>query len=103
MATRERRLHVDLQDGFEDEPVLVHVDGEPAYRNETVRTDYRISRAASFEQAVTADTALVEVSLPRRGLSDSRQVDVSHTPYLGISILDGAIRWRHSPVPFGYM
>lgn len=103
MASVERVLHVDLQDGFDDEPVVVRVDGEKAYRSENVRTDYRISRADSFERPVVGKMALVEVSVPRRELSDSRRVDVTLTPYVGISVLDGAIQWRHSPVPFGYM
>ncbi|MEN8376598.1 MAG: hypothetical protein ABFS34_14215 [Gemmatimonadota bacterium] len=103
MATRERRLHVALQDGFDDEPVLVRVDGEEVYRREAVRTDYRISLADSFDHPVPDDSVMLEVTLPRRGLSDSLRVDVGATPHVGISCVDGAIRWRPSSEPFGYV
>lgn len=103
MSAPDRLLHVALQDGFDDEPVLVRVDGEEAYRVESVRTDYRISFADSFDRRVAAGEVLVEVGLPRRGLSDARRVDVGATPYVGVSRDGEEIRWRLSAEPFGYV
>jgi hypothetical protein len=103
VATPQRRLHVALQDGFEEEPVLVRLDDEEVYSGQAVRTDQRIGLADSFEHPVAAVSTRVEVRLPRRELGDAFEVNVVATPYVGISVLDGAVVWRPSNEPFGYV
>lgn len=96
-------LHVALQDGFDDEPVIVNADGREIYRNEHVRTDPRIGVAHAFETRVKALPEAIEVTLPRRGLTSRLQVPRGGDVHVGISVVDGVLRFRTSERPFGYV
>lgn len=96
-------LHIALQDGFDDEPVAVLVDGEEVYRREDVRTDYRIGLADSFEIPLPAAPVTVTVRLPARSLTDAITLDAGATTYVGVSCQDGTLLFRTSKQPFGYL
>lgn len=102
-ASLKAVLHVALQDGFDDEPVAVLVNDEEVYRRADVKTDYRISLADSFEIPLPASPFVVTVRLPARSLTDSVTVEADATIYVGVSCRDGALLFRTSDRPFGYL
>jgi hypothetical protein len=95
-------LHVDLQDGFESEPVSIAVNGQPAFSKPAVRTRTQIGLADSFELNVPSGDVAVQVDV--RGASTRFAVSLQDTLYVGISITaEGNIVHRTSVQAFGYV
>ena len=95
-------LHVDLQDGFESEPVSISVNGQPAFSKPAVRTRTQIGLADSFELNVPPGDCTVQVDA--RGGSTRFTVPVQDALYVGISITtEGKIVHRTSAQAFGYV
>jgi hypothetical protein len=95
-------LHVDLQDGFESEPVSIAVNGQPAFNKPAVRTRTQIGLADSLE--VNVPPGDTEVQVDARGASTRFRVAVQDTLYVGISIsAEGKIVHRTSAQAFGYV
>jgi hypothetical protein len=95
-------LHVDLQEGFEAEPVVVSVNGQDAFHKPTVRTRTQIGLADSFELTVPPGDTAVQVTA--RGATARFTVPVQDTVYVGISITpEGKIVHRTSSQAFGYV
>jgi hypothetical protein len=95
-------LHVDLQDGFESEPVSIAVNGQPAYSKPAVRTRTQIGLADSFELKVPSGDVAVQVDV--RGASTRFTIALQDALYVGISITaEGNIVHRTSAQAFGYV
>lgn len=62
-------LQVDLREGFNDDSVVMRVDGREVYRRSGVRTNYSVGIADRIEIEVPAGKAQVELALPLRGIS----------------------------------
>lgn len=103
MSSNSQRLHIALQDGFDDDGVDVFVDGKRIIHEERVRSDPRIGLAYALDVTVHAATVLVGVRLPRRNVAGSISVDTARTAYLAVSVRDGALLFTASAVPFGYV
>jgi len=96
-------LHVDLQEGFDNDAVLVRLNDEPIYDGTGVTTDMRISRADAVEVPMAEGPLRLSVSLPERNISGSVIVRGSNTVYVGVSIDKGSVEFTVSDKPFGYM
>lgn len=103
METTTQVLHIALQDGFDDEPVIVRVGGAEVLRREDVRTDPRIGVAYAFDVPMPQGGATVDVELPRRGVLGSTRLESGAASHLGVSVRNGAVHFRASPAPFGYV
>lgn len=95
-------LRIALHDGFEDETVVISVNGKEVFNQKNVKTKRQIGKAARFEVKLQAGSADVEVLLPLKKLSDRIALKVSDETYLGISLVDGRIEHRISSEPFRY-
>ncbi len=95
-------IRVALQDGFEDETVVVSLNGKEVFNQKNVTTKRQIGKAAGFELKLEPGPANLELSLPLRKLSDQIALKVSGDVYLGISLVDGKIDHRISSEPFRY-
>jgi hypothetical protein len=91
-----------LQDGFENDSVVVSVDGEVVIEEGAVRTDERIGLAYALDVAVPDRPVVIQVQVPTRGLQASHELAPAATTSVGISLLGGQIVFRSSPTPFGY-
>ena len=96
-------LHIDLQEGFEDETVVIKVAGKEAFRKTNVRTKLQIGLADSFETTIEDGPVTVEIELPSKHLSKSIEVQGSNAVYLGVSVIEGKIEHRISREQFGYL
>ena len=100
-------LQVDIQDGFEDDLVVVRVNGKEEFREDGVTTkrllggtDFTSDNAPRVQ--VPEGTVNVEVLVPSKNLSGTISVQASQNTYLGVSIQDGKIHYMEVDKPFGY-
>ena len=96
------QLAVALEEGFEEDLVVVRVDGEEVLRRQGVTTDVRIGRAHAFDVRVERLPATVEVELPDRGISGRTTLEAETSTHLSVSVVDGAVRFER-PDRFRYM
>lgn len=96
-------LHLALQEGFEDDAVVLRVDGEEVYRRDSLATRMQIGLADSLELTVEEDEVELEVSLPKRSLACETKIAVAGTTYVGVSVELGAVSIRTQQEPFGYV
>ena len=96
-------MKIDLQDGFDNDEVVVKLDGREVFHKSGVSTDIRISRADGFETSATKPQVKVELELPKKGKHASQTVKPAETPHIGISIRDGQPQFRTQAEPFLYM
>jgi hypothetical protein len=101
-GTRDHRLTIALQDGFEGEAVTVRVDGTTVIDRASVHTDQRIGLAHAVDVPQPAGVATVEVRVSGRELRATADIDARTTPFVGISVLDGEVVVTSSATPFGY-
>jgi uncharacterized protein YdeI (BOF family) len=98
-------LHIDFQEGFLDDTVVVRVNGEQ-YFKQNIRTRLQTGYAGSLDIDVQERRVDVEVNLPTKEMSKSIPVvfDESDTVYMGLSVTaQGEISERVSHEPFGYV
>ena len=62
-------LSVALEEGFEDDAVVVEVNGRKVFEQDGVSTRTQIGLAVSFEVPIDQPDAVIEVRLPARGSS----------------------------------
>jgi hypothetical protein len=118
-------LLVDIQEGFNDDTVIIKVNGKDVFTKEHVTTSLLAGPAASFSTKIESrqeegSRLIVTALVPtRNNLQDSHELDLENNSnsageiYLGISIIGGGelsgygkeekIRFIASDHPFGYM
>ena len=100
---RSVTLHIDLQDGFQNDEVIIRLDGKQVFHKSGVSTDIRISRADGFEAPSTKAESQIEIELPKKRLKASEKVQPSQKPNVGISIREGKPQFRAQSEVFLYM
>ena len=83
-------LRIDLQEGFDNDTVVLRADGAEVWRKDKVKTRLPVGVAESFEVRTARDRATIEVQVPARRLTASVEIDVIQYPYLGVSIERGS-------------
>ena len=95
-------LTIALQDGFENDSVVVRVDGELVIEETGVRTDQRIGLAYAIDVPLPDRPVVIDVQVPTQSLRASHELSPATATSVGISLLDNEIAFRSSPTPFGY-
>ncbi len=102
LPKRMPQLRIDLQEGFDNDTVVVRVDGPEVYRKSGVQTRVVVGVADSFE--VTArDPAHVEVEVVTKKQSAAIDVKTAEYPYLGVSSTRTGLKLQPSKELFRYM
>ena len=96
-------LHVALQEGFDNDNVLMRLNDDPIYEGAGVTTDLRIGRADAVEVPLREGRLRLSVNLPDRNLSGSVVVQGTDTVYVGVSVEGDAVEFTVSDQPFGYL
>jgi hypothetical protein len=94
-------LNIALEEGFDNDRVIVSVNGKRFERN-GVTTKLQIGLAEQFETNVADGTVTIDVDLPDRPLNGSYKLDATDMVYAGISAEGQTLRFRHSSQLFGY-
>jgi hypothetical protein len=84
-------LRIDLQGGFEGEPVEVWVDEELRHREESARSDPRMDLAASIPLDAPEGPADVRIVLPDRGLDETVETIVAGETYVVVRVVGGRL------------
>src|SRR5437763_685119 len=95
-------LTIDLQTGFSNDQVILRVAGKEVLRKSDVTTNLAISLAESCRTEVETSPAEVEILVPSRKLRGEVQLDVTKTPYLGVSIAEGRLELKPSETMLFY-
>jgi hypothetical protein len=95
-------LHIDLQEGFSNDEVVVRINQLEVYHKTGVQTDLRLGIADSFDAPAPKETATIDVEIPSRQLSQTFMLQVGPDSHLGVGICDGQLEHRVSAQPFGY-
>jgi hypothetical protein len=94
-------LHVAFQNGFDNDTVVVRINGEPIFRKDGV-TDPRTGLAESCETPMRDGPVEVEVELPEKAIRGSLTIQFSGSAYVAVSVEKGSIRYKVSDQPYGY-
>ena len=84
-------IHVALEDGFDDDTVVLLLDGAEAYRGDGVTTRTQISRAADTQLEVPEAGAVLDVAVPTRGLGETVELRPPLPPVVALSLRDDAV------------
>ena len=79
-------LQIDLQEGFEDDHVIITVDDRVVFDKSHVRTRRQISLAEIVSLELEQPAVQVKVSLPQRNLSASIHVPLDAPAHLFANI-----------------
>lgn len=79
-------LKLSLEEGFEDDHVVVTADGKVVADESGVTTRYQISLARLLDLALTGDEGELVVSLPERGLEARLPLTAGPPSHLRVSV-----------------
>ncbi len=95
------KLHIDLQEGFQKDAVIIRANGVELYRRDDLNSAAAVSHADSFETEWNAWPVRIEIEVTTRQISGS--VELEGPGYVGISIHPHRkLTYRISPEPFLY-
>lgn len=102
--TNERSLTLALQEGFDDDTVLITAGGRTLQRLEHVSTRNQIGLARELSLIAPAGVAALEIVLPDKGIVHAVPLGAEDGLHYGASIdAAGTVDVRRSPEPFGYV
>ncbi len=96
-------LTVDLQEGFENDTVVVRLNGEEVYHESQVTTLRLLGLADTFIADSEPGPARLDVEVESRGLTHQIPLELTDRTYVGISLIEGRIEAIVSHEAFGYM
>jgi hypothetical protein len=102
------QLVIDFQEGFENDTVVIKVDGKQVFQKSNLKTSLLAGPTARFSLPTKEKSATVEVIVPTRNLTDKITLTSKDKTYLGISITKDPgepekIRFLSQQGPFGYL
>jgi hypothetical protein len=96
-------VRVALEEGFEDDTVIVEVNDRQVFEREGVSTRTQIGLATSFEVEVEEGEVVVAVRATSQGATGRIRHPVAGLLHVGVSVQGGDIVFRTSEEPFGYL
>lgn len=96
------KLHVDFQEGFTQDKIILRVNGQERWQKQDVTTNRLLGLASSAEIDVPDGSVTIEIQIPTKNLSKTISIEVSGSGFLGVSIEHGRIEHIVSQRPFGY-
>jgi sulfur carrier protein ThiS len=97
-------LNIEFQEGFQDDTVVVRVNGAEILRKDHVKTRLQTGFAAATSAEVTEGHTVIEVALPAAGISGQVEVEVQAPTWVGVNLgTDRGLHFKVSQSPFGYV
>lgn len=84
-------LHIDLQEVFENDTVVILVNDKEVYNRTGVTTNWSVSLADTLEFKVLKGAVEVTIDLPLRNLSKTVDVLVSEPIYLRVKLIEDTL------------
>ncbi len=95
-------LGIDLQSGFEDDEVVISVNGEQRLHREGVNTRRVLGLAGSMRIELDAGAVAIDVNMPRRAVEKHLELDLQADTYVGLSLENDDVRVIVRDERFGY-
>lgn len=96
------QLHIDLQEGFTGNSIIMKVNGDEVFNKKDVQTKLLLGYADTFEVKTPEGMVDIEIEVADRNLTRTITLQVSKTTYLGLSLQASHIEYIVSDKPFGY-
>jgi hypothetical protein len=90
-------LEIHLQAMFQDDTVVVHVNGNEVFRQEGVTTDTKRMRASRIETHVPPGEVEIRVDVSTRSISGSQDFRIDQPSYVTVNLTDGHLEFREQP------
>ena len=98
------KISINLREGFKNDKVTIFNKQDKLFDRENVSTRTQIGLAELIEKEIPETNVNIKIIIESRGISGNKEIDLSSTPYIGISITRGNnIEWKLSEAPFMYM
>lgn len=97
-------LHIELQEGFDDDRVVARLNGVEVLSLDHVTTRVQTGFAAAGSTEAADGKAVLEISMPAAGQQARTEINLNQAIWAGINVgPDKAIQFRISQAPFGYV
>jgi hypothetical protein len=96
-------LFIHLQEGFDNDLVVIKVNGTEKFRRKQVTTKLLLGYAEVVELPVSETAAKVQISLPQKKLAQSIDLPQSADAHIAVSVVNNQITYQVSDQPFGYL
>ena len=96
-------VHIDLQEGWDGDDVLIFLDGIQCRRIPEARTRTQIGLATQIEQETSPGRRTIAVSVPGRSLQGTHVIDVKDEHWVAVSIEENRLTFRDQPELYGYV
>ncbi len=80
------KLRIDLQDGFDNDSVVVFLGETEIFRKDKITTDLSISLADNFKVDIKKGKYSLRVEIPTRMVSRSKDYDIQTDLFIGVSL-----------------
>ena len=100
------RLHIELQEGWSGDLVVVTVDGKSAFEGRPktrMQTGYAAGVEVDLPDAGGGRPVRLEVALPERGIVVQHEVEAGPETWVGLTLAGDEVRMRDQPTQFGYV
>ena len=84
-------LQIALQDGFENDSVIILVNGRERYNKSGVTTNRVISLADTVTCSVDTLSAVIQVDVTSKNIRGNRDVLVSEFPFVAVGVGKGNV------------
>lgn len=101
--TTTETLSIALQEGFDGDRVVVRLGDAEVLNEPDLTTDVRIGLATSLEATIERYPTTIAVEVPSQNLRGQTTLEEGGPLHLGVSVIDGEVRFRWSEQPFGYL
>jgi hypothetical protein len=95
-------IHIDLQEGFSKDRVVVEIDGH-RLECESVSTRRMLGYADTLSAKVSSGPVRIRVDVPTRDISRSFEIRIVDDIYVGISLMRDTLISQESSQPFTYL
>jgi hypothetical protein len=95
-----KSMRIQLHDGFQDDPVVIRLNGREVFRKAGVTSKRLTGVAETLELDTPAGPADVEIELPRRRLTEKVRVEQGKDNIV-FYVEEGRLMHRVSAAPFG--
>ena len=81
-------LSIHLQDGFQDDTVILEINNKEVFKEEHITTDLRIALAKGFTTHVSSGEVTLKVNVTTKNLVDNYKFKINSETYIGVSIME---------------
>jgi hypothetical protein len=93
---------IDLQSGFNQEPISIRVNDKKIFESDSVTTKLLTGLAEHIDLPNETGPVVIEVSSKKTGANSKFKVEPKGDFFVGIWMEDGKVRHTVAKAPFGY-